>query len=100
VRAIGREVKGAVVCGFSGADEREIDCCAGALRGAEHPRIHTGLAVSPLYMKNKLGLTPAQVIEKAVYAVKHARKHVGEVQFYTEDAFRGQPALSRKLSKR
>lgn len=97
VRAIGREVKGAVVCGFSGADEREIDCCAGALRGAEQPRIHTGLAVSPLYMKNKLGLTPEQVIEKAVYAVKHARKHVGEVQFYTEDAFRGQPSFIAEI---
>lgn len=97
VRAIAGEVRGAVICGFSGADEREIDCCAGALRGAAQPRIHTGLPVSPQYMKRKLGLTPEQVVEKAVFAVKRARKYVGDVQFYTEDAFRSQPSFIAEI---
>ncbi|MFX4263364.1 2-isopropylmalate synthase [Pelotomaculum propionicicum] len=97
VRAIAREVKDVVICGFSGADEREIDCCAGALRGAAQPRIHTGLAVSPQYMKRKLRLTPEQVVEKAVFAVKRAKKYVSDVQFYTEDAFRSQPSFVAEI---
>lgn len=97
VRAIAGGVKGAVICGFSAADEREIDCCAEALRGAEQARIHTGLGVSPVSMKNKLRLAPGQVIEKAVFAVKHAKKYVDDVQFYTEDAFRSQPSFIAEI---
>jgi len=93
VRAIAREVKGAVICGFSRAVERDIDCCAEALRGADQPRIHTGIAVSPAYMERILRLSPAQVIERAVLAVKHAGKYVGDVEFYAEDAFRSDPAF-------
>jgi 2-isopropylmalate synthase len=88
VRKIAREVKGVVICGFAGANEREIDCCAAALKEAGRSRIHTGIAVSPLYMEKKLQLTPGRVVELAVAAVKHAKKYVDEVQFYAEDAFR------------
>ncbi len=97
VRTIAGDAKGAVVCGFSGAEKQEIDCCAAALRGAGQPRIHTGLAVSPLYMKRKLRLTPEQVIEKAVFAVKCAKKHVRDVQFYLEDAFCGQHSFIAEI---
>jgi 2-isopropylmalate synthase len=97
VRVIAREVKGAVICGFSGTEEREIDCCAEALRGAEQPRIHTGLGVSPVCMKRKLRLSPGQVIEKAVFAVKRAKRYVGDVQFYAEDAFRSQPSFIAEI---
>ncbi|RQD74075.1 MAG: 2-isopropylmalate synthase [Candidatus Syntrophonatronum acetioxidans] len=88
VKAISREVKGASICGLSRAVEKDIDYCAEALGEAEYPRIHTGIAVSPLHMERKLGLSPEKVIETAVGAVKHARKHVGDVEFYAEDAFR------------
>ncbi|MDD4334627.1 MAG: 2-isopropylmalate synthase [Desulfotomaculaceae bacterium] len=99
VQAIAGEVKGVVICGFCGANEQEIDCCAGALRGAEQPRIHTGLTVSPLYMEKKL-LNPAQVIEKAVFAVRHAKKYVGDVQFYAADAFRGRPSFVAEIMEK
>ena len=62
VRKIAREVKGVVICGFAGANEREIDCCAAALKEAGRSRIHTGIAVSPLYMEKKLQLTPAGLL--------------------------------------
>ncbi|RQD74644.1 MAG: 2-isopropylmalate synthase, partial [Candidatus Syntrophonatronum acetioxidans] len=88
VKAISREVKGASICGLSRAVARDIDFCAQALQEAEHPRIHTGIAVSPVHMERKLCLSPEQVIETAVGAVRHARKHVGDVEFYAEDAFR------------
>lgn len=100
VRAIAGEVKGAVICGFAGPVEQEIVCCAEALHGAEQPRIHTGLAVSPLYMKRKLQLSPEQVIEKAVFAVKCAKRHVADVQFYAEDAFRGRRPFIAEIIER
>jgi 2-isopropylmalate synthase len=100
VRTIAREVKGAIICGLSRAVERDIDCCAEALREAEHPRIHTGIAVSPVHMERKLRLSPEQVIEVAVAAVKHAKKYMGDVEFYAEDAFRSDPPfLARVLEK-
>ncbi len=100
VEQISSEVKGAIICGLSRAVQEDIDCCARALRKAEHPRIHTGIAVSRLHMERKLNLTPDQVIEKSVAAVKHARKYVGDVEFYAEDAFRSdREFLVRVLEK-
>jgi len=92
VQTIAREIKGVTICGLSRAVEKDIDVCAEALRGAEQPRIHTGIAVSPVHMAKKLGLTPQQVIETAVAAVKRAKKYVNDVEFYAEDAFRSEPA--------
>ena len=100
VRTIAREVKGAIICGLTRAVEQDIDCCAEALRGAEQPRIHTGIAVSPVHMERKLNLSPGQVVDAAVAAVKRAKKYVGDVEFYAEDAFRSDlPFLARILEK-
>ncbi|MHB8986955.1 MAG: 2-isopropylmalate synthase [Eubacteriales bacterium] len=100
VRTIAREVKGAVICALSRAVARDIDSCAEALKEAEQPRIHTGIAVSPVHMEKKLKLSPDQVLEAAVAAVKRARKYVGDVEFYAEDAFRSElPFLARVLEK-
>ncbi|OPX84142.1 MAG: 2-isopropylmalate synthase [Pelotomaculum sp. PtaB.Bin104] len=88
VNLIAREVKGVSICGLTRAVESDIDCCAQALRGAEYPRIHTGIGVSPVHMEKKLKLAPERVLEVAVAAVKHAKKYVGDVEFYAEDAFR------------
>ncbi|HPU35470.1 MAG TPA: 2-isopropylmalate synthase [Bacillota bacterium] len=93
VRKIAREIKGVIICGFARVNEREIDCCAAALKEAGQSRIHTGIAVSPFYMEKKLRLTPGQVVDLAVAAVKHAKKYVGDVQFYAEDAFRSDRAF-------
>ncbi len=100
VRQIAREVKGAVICGFAGIKEQEIECCAAALKEAGQPRIHTGIAVSPFYMEKKLRLAPGQVIEMAEAAVKFAKKYAGDVQFYAEDAFNSDRAfLAQVLEK-
>ena len=100
VRTMARELKGVIVCGLSRAVPGDIDNCAEALREAEQPRIHTGIAVSPVHMASKLKLTPDQVVEAAVAAVKRAKKYVGDVEFYAEDAFRSEPAfLVRVLEK-
>jgi len=100
VRTLARELQGVIVCGLSRAVEGDIDSCAEALREAEHPRIHTGIAVSPVHMAQKLKLSPDQVVETAVAAVKHAKKYVSDVEFYAEDAFRSElPFLARVLEQ-
>lgn len=93
VSVIAREVKGVSICGLTRAVESDIDCCAEALHAAEYPRIHTGIGVSPVHMEKKLKLAPECVLETAVAAVKHAKKYVGDVEFYAEDAFRSDRAF-------
>lgn len=88
VKRIGAEVKGVVVCGLTRAVRSDIDKCVEALKTAENPRIHTGLATSPVHMERKLRMTPDQVVEMAVDAVSYSKRFVSDVEFYAEDAFR------------
>lgn len=97
VRRISQELKGVTVCGLTRAVKADIDICAEALKPAEHPRIHTGLATSPIHMERKLRKTPEQVLEMAVEAVKYARKFVPDVEFYAEDAFRSDREFLRRI---
>lgn len=90
VQTIAREIKGATICGLTRAVDRDIDICAEALKPAEVPRIHTGIATSPVHMAKKLGMPPHQVVEAAVAAVKRAKKYVSDVEFYAEDASRSE----------
>lgn len=97
VKIIGREIKGITICGLTRCIKKDIDICAEALQGAEYPRIHTGIAVSPIHMEKKLKLKPEQVIEMAEEAVKHAKKYMNDIEFYAEDAFRSDYAFLAKL---
>ena len=78
----------AVVCGLTRAVEKDIDVAADALKYAKRPRIHTGIGVSPSHLHDKLRITEDQCVERAVAAVKHAKKYVDDVEFYAEDAGR------------
>ncbi|MDR3600769.1 MAG: 2-isopropylmalate synthase [Desulfosporosinus sp.] len=97
VRTIAKEMKGVIICGLTRAVVQDIDICAEALHQAEYPRIHTGIGVSPVHMEKKLRLTPDQVVERAVSAVKYAKKYVSDVEFYAEDAFRSDPTFLVKV---
>ncbi|MDA8229416.1 MAG: 2-isopropylmalate synthase, partial [Desulfitobacterium hafniense] len=97
VRTMAKEIKGVTICGLTRAVEQDIDLCAEALRKAESPRIHTGIGVSPVHMERKLKLTPDQVVERAVSAVKYAKKYVSDVEFYAEDAFRSDPLFLARV---
>lgn len=97
VRTIAKELKGVTICGLTRAVASDIELCAEALRKAEYPRIHTGIGVSPVHMKKKLKLTPDQVVEQAVAAVKYAKKYVSDVEFYAEDAFRSDPMFLARV---
>ncbi|MEZ5671732.1 MAG: 2-isopropylmalate synthase [Thiotrichaceae bacterium] len=90
VQAIARVVKDSTVCSLSRALEKDIDRAAEALKEANSFRIHTFLATSPVHMEMKLRMTPDQVVEQAVKAVKHARNYTDNVEFSPEDAGRSE----------
>ncbi|UCH53641.1 MAG: 2-isopropylmalate synthase [Pseudomonadota bacterium] len=90
VQAVAREVKDSTVCGLARAVERDIDRAAEAIKPAARGRIHTFIATSPIHMQNKLRMTPEQVLERAVWAVKRARQYTDDVEFSPEDAGRSE----------
>jgi 2-isopropylmalate synthase len=88
VRAIAMEVAGSSVCGLARCNERDIDRAWDALRNAQNPRIHVFLATSAIHREHKLRMSPAQIIERAVASVKHAKACCPDVEFSPEDAAR------------
>jgi len=58
------------------------------LKNANSARIHTFIATSPVHMEKKLRMSPDQVLEQAVKAVKWAREYTDNVEFSPEDAGR------------
>ena len=88
VQAIAAQTREATVCGLTRAVENDIRVAAEALRGARRPRIHTGIGTSELHVKHKLCTTQADVLARAVAAVKLAKSFVEDVEFYAEDAGR------------
>ncbi len=91
VKAVARHVKDSRVCGLARALDRDIDRAGEALKEANAARIHTFIATSPIHMEKKLRMTPEQVIEQAVKAVKRARQYADDVEFSPEDAGRSEP---------
>ncbi|MCL4315484.1 MAG: 2-isopropylmalate synthase [Gammaproteobacteria bacterium] len=90
VQAVANAVKDSTVCALARALPKDIDAAAEAVKGARRARIHTFIATSPIHMKMKLKMTPEQVIEHAVSAVKRARQHTDDVEFSPEDAGRSE----------
>ncbi len=90
VQAVARAVRESRVCGLARALERDIDRAGEALEAAAAPRIHTFIATSPIHMQMKLRMTPEQVLEQAVWAVRHARRYTDDVEFSPEDAGRSE----------
>ncbi len=88
VQAVAEAVKDSRVCALARALDKDIDSAGAALHGANAARIHTFIATSPIHMQMKLRMSPDQVVEQAVKAVKRARQYVDDVEFSPEDAGR------------
>ena len=88
VEEISKLVSNASVCGLTRAVPKDIDVAAEALKHAKKPRIHTGIGTSDSHIKHKFNSSREQIIERAVGAVKHAKKYVEDIEFYAEDAGR------------
>ena len=90
VQAVADTIKDSTVCGLARALDKDIDRAGEALKGAKSSRIHTFIATSPIHMQMKLQMSPEQVIEHAVRAVKRARQYTDNVEFSPEDAGRSE----------
>ncbi len=91
VKAIASEIRNSVVCGLARAIAKDIDTAAEALQPASRARLHTFIATSPLHMREKLRLSPEEVLERAEAAVRRARRYTDDVEFSPEDAGRSEP---------
>jgi len=89
VHRIATEVHGPKIAGLARAATKDIERAGLAVKPAgDNARIHTFIATSPIHMQAKLRMTPDQVLERAVAAVKQARSLAPEVEFSAEDAGR------------
>lgn len=91
VHAVASNVQDSIICGLARAKELDITKAAEALKPASRFRIHTFIATSPIHMQKKLQLSPDEVVEQAVAAVKLARNFTDDVEFSPEDAGRSEP---------
>ena len=85
---ISKAVTWPTICALTRAVEKDIDIAAESLQYAKRKRIHTGIGTSDLHIKYKFNSTREEIIERAVAAVKYAKKYVEDVEFYAEDAGR------------
>jgi 2-isopropylmalate synthase len=90
VKAVADTIQDSIVCGLARAIEIDIRRAGEALQGAEAARIHTFIATSPVHMKKKLRMSPEQVVDQAVKAIKWARQYTDNVEFSPEDAGRSE----------
>ncbi len=88
VREISKAVTWPTICALTRAVEKDIEVAADALSLAKKKRIHTGIGVSSYHIEQKLKSTPEKILERAIEAVKYAKKFVEDVEFYAEDAGR------------
>lgn len=88
VQEISKAVSLPTICALTRAVKGDIDAAADALSFAKRKRIHTGIGVSPYHIYEKLKSNPEQILERAVEAVKYAKRFVEDVEFYAEDAGR------------
>ncbi len=85
---ISKAVSNPTICALTRAVAKDIDVAADALKYAKHKRIHTGIGTSDSHIKYKFNSTREEVVERAIAAVKHAKRYVEDVEFYAEDAGR------------
>ncbi|MGL4851709.1 MAG: 2-isopropylmalate synthase [Phocaeicola sp.] len=85
---ISKAVTWPTICALTRAVERDIDVAADALKFAKNKRIHTGIGTSDSHIRYKFNSTREEIIERAVAAVKYAKRYVEDVEFYAEDAGR------------
>ncbi|NDV59219.1 2-isopropylmalate synthase [Bacteroides sp. 519] len=85
---ISKAVTWPTICALTRAVQKDIEVAAEALQFAKRKRIHTGIGTSDSHIKYKFNSNREEIIERAVAAVKHAKKYVEDVEFYAEDAGR------------
>src|SRR5512141_1371515 len=90
INSIAKVIEHSTVCSLARASEKDVRAAGEAIKPAKRGRIHTFIATSPIHMQHKLRMTPDQVVERAVKAVRLAREYTDDVEFSAEDAVRSE----------
>ena len=85
---LSKAVTSPIICALTRANKNDIDVAAEALKYAKYPRIHTGIGASDTHIKYKFNSSREKILERAVDAVRYAKKYVEDIEFYAEDAGR------------
>ncbi|MDR6940378.1 2-isopropylmalate synthase [Mucilaginibacter pocheonensis] len=94
---ISKAVKEPTVCALTRANKGDIDAAIESLKYAKRPRIHTGIGSSDMHIKHKFNSTREEILERAVEAVKYAKRAVEDIEFYAEDAGRADVEFLAKM---
>lgn len=97
ISLIAKHLKKPIICSLARTKKADILAAAEAIKPAQKGRIHTFIATSPIHMEHKLKMSPDEVLEQAVEAVKLAKTFVSDVQFSCEDAGRSDHAFLVKV---
>ncbi len=90
IHSIAKVIDRSTVCSLARASEKDVRAAGEAIKPAKRGRIHTFIATSPIHMEKKLRMSPDEVVERAVAAVKLAREYTDDVEFSAEDAVRSE----------
>ena len=96
-RDTGRAAEAPEIAALARCVPGDIDAVWNSIREADRPRIHVFLAASDIHLQHKLRLSRDAAIERAVEAVRYARRYVDNVQFSAEDASRADAAFLARL---
>jgi 2-isopropylmalate synthase len=99
VKAVARVLDGPTVAAFARTVREDIDAAGEALAEARRSRIHVVIATSPIHMERKLGLEPAEVVQRARWAIAYAAERADEVEFSCEDATRSDPEFVARVCR-
>lgn len=88
VHEIGKILKKPIIAGLARAVKKDIEACRDALKTAKKPRIHTFIGTSDIHIKYITNTTREVVLERAIEAVKYARRFCDDVEFSAMDAAR------------
>lgn len=94
---ISKAVSEPTICALTRAVEKDIEVAGEALKYAKRGRIHTGIGTSPYHIKYKLNSNEDEIVERAIAAVKYAKRFVEDVEFYAEDAGRSDNAYLARV---
>ena len=97
VKGVASVLKSSIVCSLARAIPGDIKAAGEAISYAKKGRIHTFIATSPLHMEKKLRMSPEEVVESAVNAVKVALNYTDDVEFSAEDAVRSELSFLEKI---
>ena len=97
VRRVADAVAKPIVLSLARTREVDLDRSLRAVDRAKRPGIHIFIATSDIHLQHKLRMTRQEVIDAAVWAVAHAKKHVDYIEFSAEDASRSDDDYLRQV---